>query len=142
MKIESSKQGEKIILKVSLPERKKTESVIKYTTSDAISLVSKKYNLKESDNITVVSAPAHDLMNHTINLSGEWAFELKKEKPLDIPKKTVKIEQQIVEAIPPTEEIKKEASLFSEPLPYGLKSTATKTKAKKKKTTKKKTTEE
>lgn len=142
MKIESSKQGEKIILKVSLPERKKTESVIKYTTSDAISLVSKKYNLKESDNITVIAAPSHDLMNHTINLSGEWAFELKKEKPLDIPKKPAKIEQQIVEAIPPAEETKKEASLSSEPLPYGLKSTVKKTTAKKKKTTKKKITEE
>lgn len=143
MSINIEKQNNKLFIKVALRERKKIEKVKVFNSEDAVKLALKEFDIKDSKKIKLISKPPHDLMNNTTNLIGTWIFELQKEKPVDIPKKSVIIDEPKIEAEHPIfEEPKEEASLFSEPLPYGLKSTVTKTKAKKKKTTKKKKIEE
>ena len=140
MNINLEKKEDKIILKVALVFRGKRGETKTFTNSDAEMWI--KQNHPEIKLGKITSSPSKCLHNSN-RLSGEWIFELQKEKPVDIPKKSVIIDEPKIEAEHPIiEEPKEEASLFSEPLPYGLKSTAKKTTAKKKRTTKKKKTEE
>lgn len=142
MNIEINKKGNKISIKAALRERQKIEKVKEFTTKNARSAIIEKFGLEFIKNAKLISRPPHDLANNTINLQGEWVFELEEKKPLDNQKESVRIEPQIEAETPLVEESEPEASLFSEPLPYGLKSTAKKTTAKKKRTTKKKKIEE
>jgi hypothetical protein len=140
MNINLEKKENKIILKVALKFRGKRGETRNFTNADAKNWITQ--NNPEIKLGNIVSAPSKPI-NNVDRLTGVWTFELQKEKPVDIPKKSVIIDEPKIEAEHPIiEEPKEEASLFSEPLPYGLKSTATKTKAKKKRTTKKKKIEE
>ena len=140
MNINLQQKEGKVVLEVSLRFRGKRGKTKAFTDSDAINWITQ--NNPEIKLGNIVSAPSKPI-NNVDRLTGVWTFELQKEKPVDIPKKSVIIDELKIEAEHPIiEEPKEEASLFSESLPYGLKSTATKTKAKKKRTTKKKTTEE
>ena len=139
MDLTSEEKNNKYYLKVNLQPRKKTESIKVFTTLDAFKYIRDEYDLKE--NISLVSKPAHDLMNHTINLSGEWIFEIKNKTSIDNIKKDVIIKETKIEA-KSTIKQDKEASPPTKKLPYGLKKTETKPKPKKKRAPRKKKTEE
>ena len=136
MNINLQQKEDKVILEVSLQFRGKRGKTKAFTVSDAINWITQ--NNPEIKLGNIISAPSKPIDN-VDRLTGVWTFELQKEKPVDIPKKSVIIDEPKIEAEPPiVEEPKEEASLSSEPLPYGLKSTRTR----KKKKTKKETTEE
>ena len=140
MNINLEQKEDKIILKVALKFRGKRGETKTFTNADAKKWINQNHPEIKLGKIT--SCPTKGLHNSN-RLSGEWVFELQKEKPVDIPKKSVRMVTPKIEAEHPIiEEPKKEASLTSETLPYGLKSTTKKTTAKKKRTTKKKKTEE
>jgi len=81
-------------------------------------------------------------MNHTINLCGEWIFEIKNKTSIDNIKKNVIIEETKIEAKSTIKEDKEAASPPTKKLPYGLKKTEVKPKPKKKRAPRKKKTEE
>lgn len=148
--IEKIKQVEdEHYFKVSALCSSKTKKHYAYQ-KNVVKQIVEKYNIEEYDFIS--SKSSGDLNRFSDN--GVYVFRIE-EKPIDIQKESVRIVPQKVEAAPVTvkkvivevEEPKKEASLPSEPLPYGLKSTAVikakpKPKAKKKRAAKNKTTEE
>ena len=138
--IEKTKQaGEEHFFKVTAFSSSKSRQHYAHQAK-VVKMVVEKFNLKEYTFLS--SKSSESLSKHSS--SGVYVFKID-EKPVDISKKSVTINKPKVEAETPTiEESKKEASLDSETLPYGLKSTATKTKTtvKKKRTTRKKKTEE
>ena len=140
MNIKLQKKEGKVVLEVSFKFRGKRGKTKAFTNSDAINWIAQNNpEIKLGD---IISAPSRPI-NNVDRLTGVWTFDLQKEKPVDIPKKSVIIDEPKIEAEHPIiEEPKLEASLVSETLPYGLKSTAKKTRTKKKKTTKKKKIEE
>ena len=139
MKVKVTKKKNKIIFEVNTSGRKRTK---KYhiLLKDMINTLSTREDLT---NYSLVTSESHGDLLPSMT-SARYVFE---KKAVDIEKKSVIIDEPKIEAEHPIiEEPKKEASLTSETLPYGLKSTTTKTTkkttAKKKRTTKKKTTEE
>ena len=105
-----------------------------------VEMIANKFNL---DNCDFIASKSDDRLSKHVN-TGTYVFRIK-EKIVDILKKPVIIDKPKIEAETPViEESKKEASLISETLPSGLKSTTKKTKttARRKRTTRKKKTEE
>lgn len=151
------KDGDKIRFTFSVSNRSRTKK-INYSLEDVLNIIKKSHDL---ENFIFLKNESSGIIDN-VNTSGVYVFKRKVsnqlpqepiEKPLDIQKKSVRIEPQIVQSKPlqakstlydpiVIEETKEEIDTFSETLPYGLKSTATKTKAKKKRTTKKKKIEE
>ena len=144
MNIKLEQKENKIILNVALKFRGKRGKTQIFSDANAIEWINKNHpEIKLGE---IVSSPSRSI-NNVDRFNGTWTFDLQKEKTVDIKKKSVIIDEPKIEAEHPiVEESKKEASLTSETLPYGLKSTTTKTTkkttAKKKRTTRKKKTEE
>lgn len=140
MNIKLEQKENKIILNVTFKFRGKRGKNQVFSDINAIEWINKQHpEIKLGE---IVSSPSRSI-NNIDRFTGTWIFNLQKDKPLDTFKKSVTIDTPKIEAEHPIiEEPKKQASLTSETLPYGLKSTAKKTTTKKKRTTRKKKTEE
>lgn len=120
--------------RVSALSSSKTKKHYEYQ-KNIVKKIVEKYNIEEYEFLS--SKSSGDLDKYLDNGVYVLKFE---EKPVDILEESVIINEPKIEAeTPKIEEPKKEASLTSETLPYGLKSTA---KTKKKRSTRKKKTEE
>ena len=150
------KDGDKIRFTFSVSNRSRTKK-INYSLEDVLNIIKKSHDL---ENFIFLKNESSGIIDN-VNTSGVYVFKRKApnqspqepiEKPLDIQKKSVRIEPQIVQSKPlqakstlydpiVIEETKEEIDTFSETLPYGLKSTAKKTTAKKRAAKNKKTEE-
>ena len=131
MKITIDKNENTITLKVSLKFRGKRGEIKYFRKSDLDDWI--KRNHSELKIEKIIEQPAKPL-NNVDRLNGTWVFGLQKEKPVDILKDNVKIQEIEKEAESPVQEQKNEASL-----PNGLKKI---TKTKRKRAPRKKKIEE
>ena len=150
-------KGDRLEFTFSVSSRSRTKK-INYSVEDILKIIKRGHDLQ---NFVFLKNESSGMVDN-VNTSGTYVFRRKSvdtpikeptKKPLDIQKKSVKIDAQITETEIKksklhnpiiVEEAKEDVLVpsFSETLPYGLKSTAKKTTAKKKRATKKKKIEE
>ena len=133
--ISRKEKDDRIIFTFSVVNRSRSRKIY-YNVDDILKMIKSEHDL---ENYNFLQNESSGVVDST-NTEGTYIF---KKKTIDILNNNVKINQIKIEAdAPVSKEQKKEASLTSETLPYGLKSTAKKTTTRKKRTTRKKKTEE
>ena len=136
MNIEQEIDGNEKIFTVQVINRS-TSKKINISIGDVENTIRSRYNLIKEEYDFLTNKSSGKLTNSTP--SGKYIFQ---KKVIDIADDSVTIDKIIEAESHSVKEQTKEASLTSETLPYGLKSTTKKTTTKKKRTTKKKITEE
>ena len=130
--ISRKEKDDRVIFTFSVVNRSRSRKIY-YNVDDILKMIKSEHDL---ENYNFLQNESSGVVDNT-NTEGTYIF---KKKTIDILNSNVKINQTKVEAdAPVSKEQKKEASLSSETLPYGLKKTDPKTR--KRRTTKKKKTE-